>query len=214
MLSPPMVNLRAATLRADGSLAGGLVRGWSFALRLAASLALSLVLASCATVTGGDPGARTPGVIIDDRGIARAAGGAIRDASEALRRSRIRVTSFNGIVLLTGLVSNETLKQEAQGAVEREVRKVRRVHNEIEVGVPVTNVSRANDRWLGAKVRTSLVRSEEVDADRIKIVARNGVVYLMGLVSRVAGDSAANVASTVAGVQKVVKVFEYIDPPA
>lgn len=182
---------------------------WTFLRGLC--LVLALGTASCATITGSDPGARTPGVIFDDRGIEWAAGGAIRDASEALRDSQIRVTSFNGVVLLTGLVAEESLKQAARQAVERKVRKVRRIHNEIEVGPPVTTVSRINDRWLGTKVKTSLVASEEVDGDRVHVVTRDGVVYLMGLVSRAEGDSAADVARSVVGVQKVVKAFEYVD---
>ena len=172
---------------------------------------LALGAVSCATITGSDPGARTPGVILDDEGIERAAAGVIRNTSEGLRDSQIRVTSFNGVVLLTGLVSDESLKQAAQQAVEQQVRKVRRIHNELEVGPPVTTVSRINDRWLGTKVKTSLVASEEVDGDRVMVVTRDGVVYLMGLVSRVEGDSAADVARSVVGVQKVVKAFEYLD---
>lgn len=183
--------------------------GWTFLHGLC--LVLTLGTVSCATITGSDPGARTPGVILDDEGIERAAARVIRDANEALRESQIRVTSFNGVVLLTGLVSDESLKQEAQQAVEQQVRKVRRIHNELEVGPPVTTVSRINDRWLGTKVKTSLVASEEVDGDRVMVVTRDGVVYLMGLVSRVEGDSAADVARSVVGVQKVVKAFEYLD---
>ena len=175
-------------------------------------VALSLCAMSCATITGNDPGARTPGVIFDDEGIERAAARVIREASEPLRESQIRVTSFNGVVLLTGLVSEESLKREAQRAVDEQVRRVRRIHNEIEVGLPITTVSRLNDRLLGIKVKGSLVASEEVDADRIKVVIRNDVVYLMGLVTRVQGDSAASVARAVVGVQKVVKAFEYVDP--
>jgi len=36
------------------------------------------------------------------------------------------------------------------------------------------------------------------------------VVYLMGVVRRSEGDAAADIASTTSGVQRVVKVFEYI----
>ena len=189
--------------------AGGKRLPWTWMRGL--SVAAALGVASCATITGSDPGARTPGVIIDDQGIERAAGGAIRNASDALRQSQIRVTSFNGVVLLTGLVSDEGLKQAAQRAVEQNVRRVRRVHNEIEVGLPITNVERVNDRLLGTRVKAGLIGSEEVDADRIHVVMRNGVAYLMGLVSRVTGDSAAHVARNVPGIQKVVKVFEYVD---
>ena len=38
-----------------------------------------------------------------------------------------------------------------------------------------------------------------------------GTVYLLGLVTRKEGDDAAEIARTTAGVQKVVRVFEYIE---
>jgi osmotically-inducible protein OsmY len=43
------------------------------------------------------------------------------------------------------------------------------------------------------------------------VVTENGVVYLMGLVTRQEADAATDVTRQVDGVQRVVKVFEYID---
>jgi osmotically-inducible protein OsmY len=43
------------------------------------------------------------------------------------------------------------------------------------------------------------------------VVTESGVVYLMGLVTRAEADAASEIASTTANVQKVVRVFEYID---
>jgi osmotically-inducible protein OsmY len=45
----------------------------------------------------------------------------------------------------------------------------------------------------------------------VKVVTENGVVYLMGILKRAEGESAGAAASTVGGVQKVVKLFEYKD---
>ena len=39
----------------------------------------------------------------------------------------------------------------------------------------------------------------------------SGVVYLMGLLPREDADRAVDVARRVYGVQKIVKVFEYLD---
>ena len=50
-----------------------------------------------------------------------------------------------------------------------------------------------------------------MDANLIKVVVENSVIYLMGVLSRQQGDAAAEVARSIFGVQKVVKVFEYID---
>jgi osmotically-inducible protein OsmY len=46
---------------------------------------------------------------------------------------------------------------------------------------------------------------------RIKVVTENGVVYLMGLMTRNEADAAVERSREVFGVKKIVKVFEYID---
>ena len=182
-------------------------------LKAALGALAGCLLSACATFTGADPGARSPGVILDDRGIERAVKVALRDAGDALAAINVGVDSFNGVVLLTGQVPDAALKREAQRNVEP-LRKVRRIHNELVVGPADTFVSRANDRLLEGRTLSALVGSENVNADRVKIVVRNGAVFLMGLVTNDQGDAAANVASRVSGVQRVVKVFEYIEPPA
>ena len=45
----------------------------------------------------------------------------------------------------------------------------------------------------------------------MKVTTENNVVYLLGLVTPAEGEAAAEVARTSSGVQKVVKVFEYLD---
>jgi osmotically-inducible protein OsmY len=55
------------------------------------------------------------------------------------------------------------------------------------------------------------VRSNAFKADHVKVVTESGVVHLMGLVTRAEADASSEIASTTKGVQKVVRVFEYID---
>ena len=49
------------------------------------------------------------------------------------------------------------------------------------------------------------------DPGRVKISTAHGNVYLMGLVSHREADAVVDVARNVAGVNKVVQVFEYVD---
>jgi osmotically-inducible protein OsmY len=44
----------------------------------------------------------------------------------------------------------------------------------------------------------------------VKVVTENGVVFLMGIVTKDEGDAATEIARTTSGVARVVKVFEYI----
>lgn len=166
----------------------------------------SLLLASCASE---DLRKRTTGAFIDDVGIELVVTREI-NADERLKSGHVIVVSMNGVVLLVGQLPTEELRSAAQSAAER-VRKVRKIHNEIEVAPPTNIGVRTNDKWMKTKVKTALLGSEEVDANLIKVVAENSVIYLMGAIPRSQGDAAAEVASSIFGVQKVVKVFEYID---
>ena len=51
-------------------------------------------------------------------------------------------------------------------------------------------------------------------ANQIKVVTEGSAVYLLGLVTRKEAQAAVEIARTTGGVQKVVRVFEYIEAPA
>ena len=46
---------------------------------------------------------------------------------------------------------------------------------------------------------------------RVKVVAEDGVVYLLGMVTRDEAERIAAEAADVSGVQRVVRLFELID---
>ncbi len=121
----------------------------------------------------------------------------------------INVTSYNGIVLLTGEVPAEAARADiAQLALTTP--KVRAIQNELVIG-PATDLgSRSNDTLITSKVKTRFVEANKFQINHVKVVTERGVVYLLGLVRRSEGDTAAEIASTTAGVQRVVKVFEYL----
>lgn len=134
----------------------------------------------------------------------------VREADPGLAKANINVTSFDGIVLLTGQVSSADLIPIASAQVAP-LRNVRKVHNELTVGGKTSYLSRTNDSWLTTKVKSAMAATEAADSTRIKVVTENGVVYLMGLVTREEADAAADIARNIQGVQKIVKVFDYIN---
>lgn len=179
-----------------------------------------LTLNACAPVVvgGAATGAnvahdrRTTGSFIEDQSIELKAYSALRDHEELASQSHINVTSYNMIVLLTGETPTEGYRAQAYDIVSR-VDRVRRVHNELSVAAPSSLMSRSSDTLITAKVKTSLfkVKMEGFDPTRVKVVTERGTVYLMGLVNRMEGDAAAEQARHVSGVQRVVKLFEYLD---
>jgi len=91
---------------------------------------------------------------------------------------------------------------------------VQRVVNELAVDTSATIGERIDNTWLTTKVNAVLVKENPVpgfDATRIKVVSSKNNIYLMGLVTREEGEAVAEVTRNVGGVEKVVKVFSYMD---
>jgi osmotically-inducible protein OsmY len=180
--------------------------------RIISLLIITCVLNGCSTAgpLSNDYGKRTIGTSLDDMMINSRAKSNIKNASEQLSKAHIDVTSFSGVVLLTGQVPSEDVKQEAEKALEG-LRHVRLIHNELEIAGPTSIPARMNDSYLSTKVKTALIADSNTQGGRTKVVTENGVVYLMGLLTRDEADAAVAKAREVFGVQKIVKVFEYIN---
>ena len=180
--------------------------------RIAATLFMAVfavALASCATFSD-DPRVRTPGSMIDDEALEKLIEREIRESDPEFKGSHLVIASYGGIVLLLGQVPTEELKNRAQ-TVTQGIAKVRKVHNEIGVGGPISYVARSNDGWLTTKVKTRLIAAKDVPGRKIKVQTENGVVYLMGFLTRAEADTAVQNALEVFGVQQIVRVFVYLD---
>ena len=174
-----------------------------------ALLLLSLALSSCATFSD-DPRVRTPGAMFDDEVLEKVVEREIRQSDPELKGAHLVIASYGGIVLLIGQVSSEEVKAKARQATQN-IAKVKKVHNEIGIGGPISYVSRSNDGWLTSKVKTRLIAADDVPGRKIKVQTENGVVYLMGFLTRAEADAAVEAAARVFGVQQIVRVFEYLD---
>ena len=188
-------------------------------LLLAASLTL---LPGCAAVVGtgamsaaGVAGVatatdrRSAGTVVDDEVIELKALAALRRNDDIAPNSHVNATSYNGILLLTGETLNEETRRRITELVG-EIDKVRRVHNELAVAAPSSMLSRSSDSVITAKIKTALGRHSFEIAARTKVITENGVVYLMGLLRRGEADVATSIARKIGGVQRVVKLFEYV----
>ncbi|ALQ50322.1 BON domain-containing protein [Nitrosomonas ureae] len=151
---------------------------------------------------------RTSGIFIEDEGIELKAS---RRIHQQLGNSvHINVTSYNRIVLLTGEAPTEAVKTNIERLVMG-VDNVRRIHNEIAIAANTALSSRSNDTLLTSKVKARFLAERKFQINHVKIVTENGVVYLLGMVTREEGDNAAQIASSTSGVRKVVKAFEYLN---
>ncbi|TDO12571.1 MULTISPECIES: BON domain-containing protein [Halomonas] len=181
-------------------------------------LSLGLILAGCTTVTAvtnsgtidEDYGERTFGTQIEDEGIETKISHNLGRTDARLGDARINVDSFNGVVLLTGQVPSEELKEKAT-QVASKVRNVREVHNELAIAANLPASQRLADTWLSTRIRTSLAANQEIDSGRIRVIVENNSVYLMGIVTRDEAQRIVQAVSAIGGMQRIVKVFDYLD---
>lgn len=183
------------------------------------ALTLCLGISGCSSVINAsreapiddDRGTRTFGSKIDDSLIETKVAVNIAKANPDLdNASHIVVTSFNGIVLLAGQTPRADLKQLAEQTASQ-VQKVKKVNNELQVTGPSSMLARSNDAWLTSKIKTEMLTDSSIPGSRIKVVTENGIVYLLGLLTQAEATRATNLVQGVGGVQKIVKLFEYID---
>ena len=154
---------------------------------------------------------RTVGTMTDDQRIEIQASNRI---GESLKGNvHVNVTSFNRVVLLSGEVPDAASKERA-GQVVKTVDGVRNVYNELVVMGVTPLSSRTNDTLITSKVKGRFVDASKFSPVHVKVVTENGVVYLMGLVTRQEATDATEVARTTSGALKVVRLFEYIEEPA
>lgn len=184
-------------------------------LLLAGAVAL-LQLAACAPLVVGGAmvggtmmyaDRRTTGAQVEDQVIEVKA---TRRVGELLGdRAHVNVTSYNRTVLLTGEVPTEADRAAVEQAVQG-IENVRSTVNELVEGLPSSISSRSNDSFLTTKVKATFVDAKDLQANAIKVVTERGAVYLMGRVTEREANRAADLARTVSGVRKVVRVFEII----
>ena len=125
--------------------------------------------------------------------------------------AHVKTTVYNRRVLLTGEVPNEATKRQAEDIV-RDLNNVNSIVNELAIQGASSLSSRANDAYLEGRIKAALVQEKGLSANNYKVVAERGDIYLMGLVTMDEGNRGADVASRVPGVERVVKVFQYIEP--
>lgn len=184
-------------------------------LRTALALATLSAAQGCIPVIVGGTGMavamvsdrRSSGTYVEDEGIEWKASKWISDRLGD--KVHLNTTSFNRKLLLTGEAFNEASRDEA-GRVAATVENVREVVNELRVAPTSTFSARSSDSYISSKVKARFVDQKDFHIQHVKVVTEAGVVYLLGLVSQKEGDAATEIARTTSGVQKVVRVFEYV----
>ncbi|MCU7796660.1 MAG: BON domain-containing protein [Candidatus Thiodiazotropha sp. (ex Myrtea spinifera)] len=184
-----------------------------------AILTVILLLQGCAALVVGGAATtavvahdrRTTGIMVEDQSIELKSYDRLGKDTQMKQDSKINVTSYNKVVLMTGQVPTEAVRRKAEQIVSQ-VEQVRRVVNELEIGSTASFGEHSRDVALTAEVKLRLTKIDLPDFDslRVKVVTERGTVFLMGLLTKEEAHAVTEVVRYISGVRRVVKVFEYI----
>ncbi|HUW99203.1 MAG TPA: BON domain-containing protein [Acidiferrobacter sp.] len=176
---------------------------------------IALALAGCTplliggTATGaaviGDQ--RSVGVVVDDTLIELQIEAVIAENKPLHRETHVEVMSVNGLVLLTGEAGTIAERNDVLTIV-RKINGVRRIVNQLRIAPPSSFTARLADSWITLRVKSALV-AHHLNADQIKVVTANRVVYLLGIVPPAQGNEAALIASRIPDVLSIIELFEH-----
>jgi osmotically-inducible protein OsmY len=134
-------------------------------------------------------------------------------AADSAAFAEVDVEVAEGNLLLTGAAPTAEHRQAAE-TIARSVGTIHNVYNEIFVGQRSTLVRSAQDELITAQIRARLTASPSVRAINVNIETFHGNVYLMGTArSDHELQRAAEIASIVPGVQRVVSFMQVRAPP-
>jgi osmotically-inducible protein OsmY len=181
-----------------------LFRAAASAAVVTTAVAASQLLTACApvivggAVLGGTLMAtdrRTSGTQVEDQAIEFKSMNRVREVVGD--RAHVAAVAYNRTVLLTGEVPSEADKAAVEQAVQR-VDNVKSIINELEVMGQTSLTSRSNDAILTSKVKATFVDAKDVFANAFKVHTEREA------------NRATELARSIGGVQKVVRVFEII----
>jgi osmotically-inducible protein OsmY len=176
----------------------------------ALSACIPVVLVAAGATVGGAIiyDKRSIKTIAQDRDMASTALKQISEDPDLKDKVHITIATFNNMMLIAGQAPTEELKNHAY-QIASSATNLKRIYNEITVE-PITAAStQTQDTWITTKAKSAMLAEKGLSSTQIKVVTENKVVYLLGVVTHKQADLAADVASTVSGVSRVVRLFEY-----
>jgi osmotically-inducible protein OsmY len=156
---------------------------------------------------------RTRDAVLTDKSIENEVYDELKDDDDIAYQSHIRVTAYNGTVLVTGEAPNEEIRKKIISTIQV-IPGVKLIHNNLAIAAPSNAGSRANDALITDTIRIAFNQIRTIpsfDPSMVKVITENGIVYLMGLVHRDEGAVVVNLTRLQPGVKQIVTVFEYLD---
>jgi osmotically-inducible protein OsmY len=150
---------------------------------------------------------RTSGIQLEDEGIELRTAQGLRQNLGA--SAHVNVTSYNRQVLLTGEVATAAQKELADKLAQSQ-ENVKAVANELTVQAASSLTQRSKDAIITGQIKALFVDAKDLQSTAFKVITENSVVFLMGRVTSREAQRATDIARSVSGVTKVVRVLDVI----
>ena len=185
---------------------------------LLATTLLSVSMQSCIFVAGAAVGAAAAGAVVfdkrtakqtnQDKAITEQIENRLNENADIENSTHVVVVTFNGVVLLAGDAPNAEMQTQIS-TIAKTVPGIKKLYNQVAISGKPSTLSRVNDSYITAKIKTQMVATEDLESSQIEVVTVAGTVFLMGIVSKEQAQIATDIAQHVSGVEKVVRVFQY-----
>lgn len=164
-----------------------------------------IFLAGAAVAVGSDE--RTISRQIADDKLSLAALAKINELDINLRSIRVNFVANEGYLLVIGQVNNEAEKQMISDKLNT-LTEAKEVYNQLRINKPITFSQQSKDTWITSKAKSKLTAHNAINPLQIKVITEDSEIFLIGLVNSKAADAATNIASKIAGVKHVHRVFQ------
>jgi osmotically-inducible protein OsmY len=150
---------------------------------------------------------RTPGAVIEDRGIETKAAFRIREAlGDAVH---VNVSSYNRLALITGEVPDEKRKAQIEKIILG-VENVQRTVNEVAIMENASTTARLQDGILTSRIRAALIDEKDLIANAFKVTTERGVVYIQGRATAREIALMTEIVSSLSGVTRLVRMVDVL----
>lgn len=181
-------------------------------------LSATVLLSGCSTFIAANSGTAPVGIESSDRSwgqaildnsITRTASINLYKLDPRFKLSRVNITCFHGVVLLTGQVPDANLKRLAEDNV-KSMDDVKAVQNYLTVGDEIGYAQIVQDGLTTANVRKNFMLLKGFKDSRVKIVTENNVVYLMGKLPKSDVDWLLDTLQRTPNVAKIVSLIDIL----
>ena len=92
----------------------------------------------------------------------------------------------------------------------KKIQNVTSVVNELGVRSSPSLVDRSSDLLITGRLKAAILDARDLQSNAFKVVTENNTVYLLGRVTKREADRVTDIARTIPGTQRVVRIFETI----